>query len=1244
MDENNLNDAEISQKKIFELMKVNIYDNYYNYSFSLINKDYISSRKSIFNTLHKITIKMGFKSQTFFLSAHYLDIIFTKKRRINSNLNTLGLACLCLSAKFCENDPIVPHLQYFIRIYNHIMGYKNTISMSELKRNEVLVLKMLNYKLNYYTIYDFDSFLFGHGILKIEQLKDLQNQNKRLYRSKRKEFSINPTNSILIKNILEKIYKKSRYYLDDIINNTRLCFKYNPLYISIYIMKKSIEEVLSTEQKVNDLSEKEQEEFYSKTSLCFKQIMFDFYKIDYETNEQYREIIADEEILEIFEGKSSNMGAPAPSADKKFKKNKKEDKNLKNNNEEIDLNSNLNINNEIESKSSYTGTYTNGFYNKLKIKANFDTLNKKQNEKALFSSRKENNNININNKNNNYDYDNKDDDDLDLDSVLKINELQNSKWNNNNNNINNDSNKAKTIYSISNNSKKEDKGQSSIASKYSNLLRNKYIISSNNRYIHRTDTYNSINSINSVNSINSTNTVKKNYLNNKNYDLTYSVNSFRGGKIGLNKNIEPKTGKSSPKKFDATLVRSNYNHVTKFSQYMKLKELNNTGNNRNEYSYNLNNTNNSNFNYNTIKKYDKKPYFKKLIYTNTNDNINSTLNSINRNGISSYYYTSNYNSEVDRNKNNDYNSNESNTLNRNKIDINNKDLVGAKINTFYSRIRVKKNLNENNSINNNEDEKKYENNNLNNNLNNRKQEITTTSARYRRRDYKNNNNNINNNDISAEIKNANPLITNEKKKEIESYTQSTTSSNNSGIFNKISTSNIFKRKNRILNINPNDDNSMNSNDIKDDNKGLTSHNFYKRANTNKINVNTARESENRNNEINRNYEPSKRISYLLSKKNSELNNTLKEINKAQAKNNEKEITVNTLNNDKSQKVYQSIRHRYLNLTKNKNNSQINTTTNETNNNINKSKTISDFHQIENNSTSNVNQNNSLNNNNNSNLNSIKAIFSFRTKKIINKNEDNSNNNNNNSNALANRVAEIESKNKYKNYAESSLYRIINKTKNLFSRSNKEEETNTKKIEKNDKTNINNDSNINPNFYKSQQNFYKPPTKNEINTKINIEKDEKDKQNSKLNNTAYLRSIINKNKISKENKDNPNSQSQKNSSTIVINNNININIGNKTNNINNEYVKYKNVYKKNSIPELNLNTNIHNNNNLNSNTNISERNNNNNIGNNGSTFSNLIHRFRFYRKNIDKNNNSNCNNTTINSSINNNEKNTFFIRK
>ena len=323
MEDNNLKEGEISPKKIFEVMKTNIYDNYFNYSYSSINKEYISSRKTLFNILHKITIKMGFKSQTFFLCAHYLDIIFTKKRRFNINLNTLGLACLCLSAKYCENDPIVPHLQYFIRIFNYIMGYKNIITMNELKRTEVLVLKTLNYKLNYHTIYDFNSFIFGHGILKIEQLKDIDNYNKQIFRNKRKDLKINPNNSLLIKNILEKIYKKSRYYLDDIINNTKICFRYNPLYISIYIMKKSVEEILSNEQKISTLSQKEQEEFYSKTNLSFKQIMLEYYKIDYETSEQYREILIDDEILEIFEGKENNVQAPAPSADRKSRKEEK---------------------------------------------------------------------------------------------------------------------------------------------------------------------------------------------------------------------------------------------------------------------------------------------------------------------------------------------------------------------------------------------------------------------------------------------------------------------------------------------------------------------------------------------------------------------------------------------------------------------------------------------------------------------------------------------------------------------------------------------------------------------------------------------------------------------------------------------------------------------------------------------------------------------------------------------------------
>ena len=363
MDESNVQKTEIPPKEIFAIMKKNIFDNYSHYSLITINKDYLNSRKALFNLLHKITIRMGFKSQTFFLCAHFLDIIFTKKKRINLNLNILGLSCLCLASKYCENDPIVPHLQYFIKIFNHINGYKNAILMSELKKGEVTVLKILNYKLNYFTIYDFNSFLFGHGILKIEQLKDIENTNKKLYRSSRKKFVVNSTNSLIIKNILEKIYKKSRYYLDIIIKNTKICFKYNPLFISIYIMKNSVEEILATERKINLCEKKEKDEFYEKSNSCFKQIMCDFYKINYEQSEQYKKILEDEEINEIFGNKEKSDKlegvGPAPLADKKI--NKEDD----NNNNYLNTNKNLFVN-----------TYTNGFYSRMKLKENINDITK----------------------------------------------------------------------------------------------------------------------------------------------------------------------------------------------------------------------------------------------------------------------------------------------------------------------------------------------------------------------------------------------------------------------------------------------------------------------------------------------------------------------------------------------------------------------------------------------------------------------------------------------------------------------------------------------------------------------------------------------------------------------------------------------------------------------------------------------------------------------------------------------------
>ena len=75
-------------------------------------------------------------------------------------------------------------------------------------------------------------FFFGNGFLKSEHLKEINN-------------SIEIGNT-LIKNLLIKIYEKSKYYLNIIINNL-ICLKYNSLLISICIMEKSIDYILIKE-------------------------------------------------------------------------------------------------------------------------------------------------------------------------------------------------------------------------------------------------------------------------------------------------------------------------------------------------------------------------------------------------------------------------------------------------------------------------------------------------------------------------------------------------------------------------------------------------------------------------------------------------------------------------------------------------------------------------------------------------------------------------------------------------------------------------------------------------------------------------------------------------------------------------------------------------------------------------------------------------------------------------------------
>ena len=290
-----LYEMELSPTEIISIMKNNIYNHFEEQSILKVNKTYTIQRKSIISLISKISYKIGLKSQTFYLAVNYLDIVFSKQSQMPYDYGLLAIACLIISTKYCENVTSKPIFKNFVNLYNEeTEDDKFKITKDNLFNYEIIICKMLNYKLNYYTVYDFNFFFFGNGIIKIEQFKqinkDVSNMNNN---------SIN--SSSYIKKILMKIYERSRHYLDAIIDNL-ICLKYSSLLISICIMEKSVEYVLLNElylQNGEDSFDIEKIKYNNKN--YFRQIMKDFYKIDYESYPEYEYLKIDCENYKLFD-------------------------------------------------------------------------------------------------------------------------------------------------------------------------------------------------------------------------------------------------------------------------------------------------------------------------------------------------------------------------------------------------------------------------------------------------------------------------------------------------------------------------------------------------------------------------------------------------------------------------------------------------------------------------------------------------------------------------------------------------------------------------------------------------------------------------------------------------------------------------------------------------------------------------------------------------------------------------------
>ena len=190
------------------------------------NLDYISSKNELFVSirseiivlLKKINSSFENNSSTYYLSLFYADKVFNlpnfnqfienyykNEFQIFSDIKKiyiiLSVCCLIIATKFNENDPHFPGNFNFLTLIGQFTNYNYNIRINDLVEGEIIILKLLKYKLNYYSVYNYIVFFFEHGIIlenTLEKIKIEKKINKKLS--------------------LEKIYILSREILD-ILNN-----------------------------------------------------------------------------------------------------------------------------------------------------------------------------------------------------------------------------------------------------------------------------------------------------------------------------------------------------------------------------------------------------------------------------------------------------------------------------------------------------------------------------------------------------------------------------------------------------------------------------------------------------------------------------------------------------------------------------------------------------------------------------------------------------------------------------------------------------------------------------------------------------------------------------------------------------------------------------------------------------------------------------------------------------------------
>ena len=195
------NNIEIENYKIYETMKINsILINDIN---SQLNENlityYKAYRKTFIKNIFELNKKFKYKSSIIFKTIIYMDfILFNNTYNNPKQIEIISLCCFILACKYIELDKNIPKINKFIEIYNTIINKQN-YNFKDIIEYEVICLKLLNYNLCYYTLYDFVNYYFSNGIL-------LMNKNNNIIEEEK----------ILLK-YTEEIYNKCRLFIDYLI-------------------------------------------------------------------------------------------------------------------------------------------------------------------------------------------------------------------------------------------------------------------------------------------------------------------------------------------------------------------------------------------------------------------------------------------------------------------------------------------------------------------------------------------------------------------------------------------------------------------------------------------------------------------------------------------------------------------------------------------------------------------------------------------------------------------------------------------------------------------------------------------------------------------------------------------------------------------------------------------------------------------------------------------------------------------